>query len=259
VIICATYNIKGGVGKTAAAVNLAYLASRGGYRTLLWDLDPQGAATYYLRGEPLEALDLAALLDKKRGVGAAIRATDHPHLDLLPATLAYRHLDLALSEFKQPGKRLGKLLMPLTDQYDLVFLDCAPNLSITSENVFAVANWLLVPIIPTPLSVRAYEQLQDFCAEDRMSAAKLLPFFSMVDRRRQLHCDLVTEFASAHPEVLRSFVPYASQVERMGEHRAPLSVFAPASPGARAFVSLWTALCARIAIDPRMPPGVAAD
>ena len=249
-IVCATYNIKGGVGKTSAAVNLAHLASINGYRTLVWDLDPQGAASFYLRGEPLGNLELDHLLDRKSGIAGAIRATDYSRLDLLPATLAYRNLDVTLSEFKNPTKRLGKLLAPLADQYDFAFLDCAPNLSVASENVFALADWLLIPIIPTPLSIRAYEQLQAFWAADGATITKFLPFFSMVDRRRQLQCQLVTSFAQMHPEVLPSFIPYASQVERMGEHRAPLSAFAPASPGARAFVALWQAICLRIAIAP---------
>ena len=99
-IVFATYNIKGGVGKTAAAVNLAYLASHCGYRTLLWDLDPQGAASFYLRGDPAVDLDLDALLDKDRGIRPAIRATDYIYLDLLPASLAYRNFDLALGDRK---------------------------------------------------------------------------------------------------------------------------------------------------------------
>lgn len=247
-IVCATYNIKGGVGKTAAAVNLAWLAARDGHRTLVWDLDPQGAASFYLHGEPLTALDLDNLLDRKRGVREAIRPTDFRRLDLLPASLAYRNLDLALGEFKHPTARLGKLLAPLVAHYDLVFIDCAPNLSLASENVFALADWLLVPVIPTPLSIRAYEQLRAFWSERPDALAKLLPFFSMVDRRRQLHCEQVTRFAQQHPEVLRSFVPYTSQVERMGEHRAPIHVFAPASTGARAFAALWEALCERIGL-----------
>lgn len=249
-IVCATYNIKGGVGKTAAAVNLAHLASINGYRTLVWDLDPQGAASFYLRGEPLGQLELEDLLDRKRGITGAIRATDYQRLNLLPATLAYRNLDVALSEYKNPTKRLGRLLAPLSEQYDIAFLDCAPNLSVASENVFALADWVLIPIIPTPLSIRAYEQLRTFWAADAATSARFLPFFSMVDRRRQLQCELVTSFAQTHPEVLRSFIPYASQVERMGEHRAPLQAFAPGSPGARAFVALWQAICTRIAIAP---------
>lgn len=249
-IVCATYNIKGGVGKTAAAVNLAYLASTRGYRTLIWDLDPQGAATFYLRGETLDAPDLEGLLDRKRGIGGAVRATDHPGLDLLPASLAYRHLDVALTEFKNPTRRLGKLLAPLADRYDLAFLDCAPNLSLASENVFGLADWVLIPVIPTPLSVRAYAQLRAFWRDEPAILTRFLPFFSMVDRRRQLHCQLVSDFATAHPEVLRSFIPYASQVERMGEQRAPVGAFAPGSPAARAFVALWEALCGRISIAP---------
>ena len=246
----ATYNIKGGVGKTAAAVNLAHCASRAGYRTLLWDLDPQGAAGYYYRIERATSDDPARLIDKKRDLRETIRGTDYPLLDLLPADLGQRNLDLALNELKKPTKRLEKLLAPLAEDYDLAILDCAPHLSRVSENVFDVADWLLVPVIPTPLSVRAYRQLRDFAGAEGLALDKLLPFFSMVDRRRQLHCELVSAFAAEHPEVLRSFIPYTSLIEKMGEQRAPILAFAASSPGARAFVALWQALCARIGLAP---------
>lgn len=260
-IVFATYNIKGGVGKTAAAVNLAYCASLAGHRTLVWDLDPQGAAGFYFRIEPASSDDLEHLLDKKHDLRAAIRGTDYPNLDLLPADLSYRNLDIALNELKKPTKRLEKLLAPLADTYDIVILDCAPHLSRVSENVFDAADWLLVPVIPTPLSVRAYRQLREFCAQQRLPVDKLLPFFSMVDRRRQLHCELVTNFATSHPEVLRSFIPYTSQVEKMGEQRAPVQAFAASSPGARAFAALWAAVCARtgLAGGGAAPAGSDAD
>lgn len=262
-IVVAIYNIKGGVGKTAATVNLSYLASQDGLRTLVWDLDPQGATSFYFRVEPSAVDEPELLLDKKRSLREAIRGTDYPNLDLLPANLSFRNLDVELSDLKKPTRRLAKLLRPLEEDYDLAFLDCAPNLSLVSESVFDMADWLLVPLIPTPLSLRAYDQLRHFCQQEGYAADKLLPFFSMVDRRRQLHCELVTNFAADHPELLRSFIPYTSQVEKMGEHRAPVQVFAASSPGARAFQALWQALAVRIGIAgelaPKVPAGAGPD
>ena len=60
--VAATYSIKGGVGKTTTAVNIGYEAARGGARVLLWDLDPQGAATFLLRVRPKVAASLHYLL-----------------------------------------------------------------------------------------------------------------------------------------------------------------------------------------------------
>jgi len=68
-VVLATYNIKGGVGKTSAAVNLAYLSARGGARTLLWDLDPQGASTYLFRVKPKVKGGGRKLVRAKRRVG----------------------------------------------------------------------------------------------------------------------------------------------------------------------------------------------
>ena len=94
--IFATYNIKGGVGKTTAAVNLAYLSAADGYRTLLWDLDPQGAASFLFRIKPRVKGGGKALIRGTKALDDAIKGTDFDHLDLIPADFTYRNMDLLL-------------------------------------------------------------------------------------------------------------------------------------------------------------------
>ena len=108
--VFATYNIKGGVGKTSTAVNLAYLAAPRGRRTLLWDLDPQAAATFLFRVRPRVKGGGHALVTRKRPLEAALKATDFENLDLLPADFSYRNMDLELDDTKKRTRRLGQLL-----------------------------------------------------------------------------------------------------------------------------------------------------
>ncbi|RME35039.1 MAG: ParA family protein [Gammaproteobacteria bacterium] len=246
--VIASYNIKGGVGKTAASVNLAFAAAASGRRTLLWDLDPQGASSYYFRVKPKVRGGGRALLGKGTELGRAIKASDWPRLDLIPADFSFRHLDLVLQEAKRPGKRLRKALAPLASEYDLVLLDCPPSVSLLSEGVMSVADRLLVPVIPTSLSLRAYRQLHRLCRDLELPEGLLAPFFSMVDRRRKLHREVAAQFSGRHRELLRSYIPYASVVEQMGPRRAPLLAFAPASEAGRAFRQLWEEVAARCEI-----------
>ena len=241
----ALYNLKGGVGKTAATVNLAWHAAEAGLRTLVWDLDPQGAASFYLRAE-LDEADSADHWLKSKHFADRICGTDFVNLDIIPASLALRHIDVELASRKHAGERLQRLLEGLPFEYDLILLDCAPSLSMVSENVFALADTVMVPVIPTHLSVRAYKQLAPFAR----TPGQLMPFFSMVDRRRSLHRQLIGEFAAAHSELLRRFVPYTSDIEKMGTYRAPVGTFSRASVGARAFKSLWEAVAERTQLLP---------
>jgi cellulose biosynthesis protein BcsQ len=246
VTVIAAYNLKGGVGKTAAAVNLAWFAAQEGARVLLVDLDPQAAASFYLRVESGLKGGSEKLIGKKATILDNIAVTEYPNLHVVPADLSHRNLDLILNEEKHPANRLRKILGQLGDEFDYIFLDCPPGLSLVSENIFNAADALLVPVIPTHLSVRAYDVLTEFLRQNIEPAPQVMPFFSMLDRRRQLHVQLVREFASAHREVLRVFIPYASQVERMGVHQAPLGVFAGASEPGRAFQALWSAVKERL-------------
>ncbi len=243
--VFAVYNIKGGVGKTATAVNLAYLSARAGARTLVWDLDPQGAASFYFRVKPRVKGGARKLLQGGRRLERGIRGTDFDDLDLLPADFSYRNLDLELDRRKAPIRRLSRVLRPLRDAYDHVFLDCAPSISLVSESVFRASDALLVPTIPTTLSLRTLEQLRRAVAGMPTRRLDLLPFFCMVDRRKRLHRDVCASEDVAALSMLDTSVPYSSVVEQMGLHRAPLQAYAPRSAAARAYRSLWAEIRSR--------------
>ena len=237
--VFATYNIKGGVGKTATAVNLAYLSSLDGARTLIWDLDPQGAATFYFRIKAKIKGGARRLFRGKGDLDPFIKGTDFDGLDLLPADFSYRHMDLALGDTKKPGKQLARLLRPLAVEYDILFFDCAPSISLASESVFGAADTLLVPTIPTTLSLRTLDQLRRYLHKRGMADLQVLPFFCMVDRRKGLHRD-ICDSREMHPfDFLTTEIPYSSLVEQMGTRRAPLATFAHLSRAAVAYRALW--------------------
>ena len=182
----------------------------------------------------------------KRGLDDLIKGTDHDRIDLVPADFSFRNLDLLLDAEKKSKKRLAKLLKPVAGDYDLVMLDCPPSVSLVSEAVFHAADALLVPLIPTTLSVRTYEQLLAFRTEEGLAGLKLLPFFSMIDRRKTMHREIVERFPLDHPEALATVIPYSSVVERMGSERAPLGAFAGRSAVAVAYETLWREIGGRL-------------
>ena len=240
----ATYNIKGGVGKTTSAVNLAYLAAQGGLRTLLWDLDPQGAASYLLRVRPRVKGGAKALVRGKPSLEEAVKVTEYDGLDLVPADFTYRNLDLVLGETKKPTQRIARLLGPMAGDYDVAILDCPPGISLVSENVVHAADILLVPLIPTTLSVRTLEQLTEFVGELDHPPA-LFPFFTMVDGRKRLHREVIDDLRAHRDDLATTVVPALSLVEQMAVHRAPLPVFAPRSRVTRSYEDLWAEVSAR--------------
>lgn len=249
--VLATYNIKGGVGKTSAAVNLGYLASLEGHRTLLWDLDPQAAATYLFRIRARVKGGGKALVRGKRSPEAAIKGTGFTGLDLLPADFTYRNLDIVLDDARKPTRRLTQLIAPLAAEYDLVILDCPPSISLVSENVLHAADLVLVPLIPTTLSTRTLDQLTDFVADLDGHGPEVFAFFSMVDRRKRLHREVMAQLsegrrAGGDAGLAATAVPALSTVEQMATRRAPVGAYAPGGKAAESYSHLWGEVSTRL-------------
>lgn len=230
------YSIKGGVGKTASAVNLAAEAAHMGLRVLLWDLDPQAATTFYLQVKPRIRGGVEKLVKGKSAWEKVIRTTALDNLDLLPASLASREMDHLLE--KRGTSHLRQMLKEVRKEYDLVVLDCPPTLSHLSENMFTSVDALLVPVVPTTLSLRTLDQLQQFL-DDHDLSCPLWPFVTLADRRRNMHLQVMEELGNDWPLRLSTVIPAASVVERMGIERAPLCEFAPHTPASKAYAALW--------------------
>ena len=247
--VVAVYSTKGGVGKTTAAVNLAAEASAD-FRVLLWDLDPQGAATFLLQVKPKLKGGIDALVAGDSKVKNAIRSTGIRTLDVLPADAGYRDLDLVLDHAKKSQQRIAKILEHIEDDYDVVVLDCPPGAAVVAENAIFSADVVVVPLVPSPLAMRSLEQVSEFVAES-VSKARILTFFSMVDRRKTLHRDTVRDLPATSKAVTDIVVPATVVIERMGTLRAPVSSYAPTTEAARAFAELWARVATAIKLKAR--------
>lgn len=237
-VTLALYNLKGGVGKTAATINLAYLAAKEGYKTLIWDLDPQGSSSFYLGAKAGAKNESRKLLNSEMELLDAVQNSAYENLDIIPADISARQADLLLHEMKQSKKKISSLLSTLKKDYDVVILDCPPGISILHDAIFAGVDWILMPNIPTTLSIRSYETVASYFKENGLDLSKVKCFFSMVDHRKNLHHEVMNEFYK-DKYFLKSYIPYLSDVEKMGINEAPLETFAPSSYAAQCYRDLW--------------------
>lgn len=244
--VIAVYHIKGGVGKTATAVNISYLSARDGRKTLLCDMDPQGSSTYYFRIRPDQKFNTKKLLKGGKHIEQSIRGTDYPWLDLLPADFSYRNIDIALDDMKKSRQRISRILKPLRKEYEHIFIDCPPNITLLSENIFYAADHILVPLVPSTLSYLSLQQLYRFLDEIGESRSKIMVFFSMVEKRKKMHWELMRQLIKKKG-VLPSLIPYLADIEKMGLYRQPVCAALPNSTASAAYSDLWQEISKRIA------------
>jgi chromosome partitioning protein len=241
----AFYNLKGGVGKTTAVVNLSYLAAQEGFRTLLWDLDPQGSATFHFRIKSDLKIKANYLSQNKNYTLRLIKTTNCSHLDLIPANFKIRNLDVVLGDIKKGTKILAKLVKILASRYDYVFFDCPTSLSLLARSIFRSSDYLVMPVIPTTLSLKTFERVQFFLLKHFQEKPELIPFFSMVDQRKNLHRESIEQYSS-EKVFCKSFIPTRSIIEKMGVHRAPLPSFSLDSRATEEYKALWQEIKTRI-------------
>lgn len=237
-VTIALYNLKGGVGKTASCVNFAYLAAQDGYKTLLWDIDPQGSASFYYQSKPKHKGVIKKLIEKDADIEEAIMVTDYENLDIIPADLSAKSFDVILEEMKSSKKRLKSILQPLNKVYDFVFMDCPPGFSVLSENIFHAADIVLMPVIPSTLSIRTYNMVKEYFKEKNIDLLKMMCFFTMADLRKNMHNEIM-ETLFKDKKFFENYIPYLSDVEKMGIHKAPIETFARSGYAAQCYRDLW--------------------
>jgi cellulose biosynthesis protein BcsQ len=232
-MIVAVYNAKGGVGKTTLAVNLAWAsAALSKRRTLLWDMDAQGAASYILGQQP-GAKSAKAGITRDGDVAALIRPSTSSGIDILPADDSLRHLDVAFHDLGK-RKRLAKIAAELAQDYGRIIIDAPPGLTDTSDQILRAADLVVVPVIPSALSQRSLDVIKDYVNRKKGPHVTLAPVFSMVDRRRAVHRAELDKH-KAWPTI-----PMASAYEKMSEERKPIGELMPrASLPVEAVAELW--------------------
>jgi chromosome partitioning protein len=199
--------LKGGVGKTTTAVNLAAASARAGRRVLLLDLDPQGSVA------------TAVGVDGERGVDAwltgDVRFSElvvpetRPNLDVLPAGNA---LLAAEDELRAKGKekrlhRLARRLADVEDEgYEVVILDCPPSATLLLENAYVAADEIVLPAkldylsLPALEKTRAFAKEHDALREKPLKVDGILPTF--YDLRTHVSADVLDALREKFSRIL---------------------------------------------------------
>ncbi|MEY4391005.1 MAG: hypothetical protein RLZZ400_748 [Actinomycetota bacterium] len=173
--IIAMCNQKGGVGKTTTSINMAAALVEYGRKVLLVDFDPQGALTAGLGVQAHEDITIYDLmLDPKLDVKSAIKKTSTKDLDVIPANIDLSAAEMKLINEFSREKILTRILKQVSDDYDLIVIDCQPSLGLLVVNALTAAHGVIIPLATEYFALRGVAILQDIISKVQQTTNETL-------------------------------------------------------------------------------------
>ena len=262
-IACA--NQKGGVGKTTTVVNLASYLALDGVRVLVIDLDPQGNATsgFGVDRAVVERSMYDAMVGDDALDDLIVQGTAEG-VDIIPSAVELAGAELELAGISARERRLRRLIEPVEDRYDVIFIDCPPSLGLLTVNALTASDAVLIPL---QCEYYALEGLTQLLATIDLVRDHLNPglgldgvVLTMADARTNLSADVAAE-ARRHlgGTVYQTVIPRSVRLSEAPSHGLPITLYAPDSRGGLAYRTLAVEFRARSQIGFRRDADRAGD
>jgi chromosome partitioning protein len=242
--ITAIYNIKGGVGKTTTAVNLACLLAKMNLSILIWDLDPQGGTSYFFNKAGKNDNNFLKLFSDYISVYDVIEPTDTHHIDIIcnDSKFSEQFINSASHLTRVHffnNEAFGYMLNKVRDDYDICIIDCPPGRFAIHDNVFKCASAVLVPNIPAPLSVYCSDLLNN--TFQKFTTTKVLNFFNMVQVRKNLHKTYMSTAFNA--QQLTTYIPFYTEIETITHNKESIFHKLKNAKSITFYEDLWEEVC----------------
>ncbi len=238
--VIAIVNQKGGVGKTTSTVNLSAALARGGFKTLLIDLDPQAHSVEHLGVKPAQNQSILEVLQGIIPVESSVIASYLPNLWVLPS-------NLKLGQFNQyapTGKQFALkecLSQDFRSKFDFILIDCQPSLSLLTLNALTASDKVLLPVQAEFLALDGLTQLIVTLKEIQTKLHPRLQvlgvLLTMFDRRNKLSSEVQAELAKNFgPDLFRTIIPRSVKLAEAPSFAKSIFEYAPDSPAAFAYL-----------------------